>query len=252
MRTLECQLCSQLKIEKANRDAYKALARYHYRNDALGPIKAIYAMHDEHPLRRNACAAVGVIVYGSPAANSAMRNLATGGIFAGVDRAAGLALLNASMLTIRRVIIEPRYRGLGLASRLVRETMPLTGAAMIEAAAVMGRVHPFLARAGMTEYAMEPDVKTERMRTALETVEIGEHLWNDAAKVHACIERLDADKRTFMEEQMRAFVQKFATQRNLPHSPRRTEFVLSKLGDPGRYYLWLNPKKCARPKESGA
>lgn len=238
MRTFECSLCKCLKIAPAARDAYEALSRYHYRDGKLGPVKAVYAMTDEHPQRKAACPLVGVIVYGSPAANLAIRNTATGGMFAGLDRSAGLALLNATMLTIKRVIIEPRYRGLGLAAKLVRQTMPMTGAAMVEAIAVMGQVHPFFTHAGMTEYKQPPDAKTERMRAALETVGLGEHVWIDAAAVHKRIETLDKQRRALVETEMRNFLQKFATQRNMPHSLDRTEFVLSKLAAPGRYYLW--------------
>jgi hypothetical protein len=164
-------------------------------------------------------------------------------MFGGLDRAAGLALLNARLLCIRRVIIEPRYRGLGLAGRLVRETMPLTGAAMVEAVSVMGRVHPFFVRAGMTEFVPAPDVKTERMTAALEAVGIGQRLWPDTPRVHAAIAALPTRRRSFIENEMARFVQKFARQRTWPHSIERTDFILGKLGPPGRYYLWHNPEK---------
>lgn len=231
-----CSLVKYLKIGPAGREAYERLAGYHYRDGALGPVRFIYAMTDQHPARRGCTA--GVIVYGCPAANLAIRNRVTGGRFAGADLKTGLALLNAQMLTIKRVIIEPRYRGLGLASQLVRETMPRTGATMIEAIATMGSVHPFLARAGMREYARGTDAKTERMRAALESAGIGEDLWADAEDVHRRITQLDDARRAFVEGEMRRFVEKFATQRAMGACAERTEFVLSKLGDGGRYYLW--------------
>jgi hypothetical protein len=116
--------------------------------------------------------------------------------------------------------------------------MPLTGAAMVEAIATMGGVHPFLAQAGMREYAREVDAKTERMRTALESVGIGEELWADADDVHGRLLGLDRRQRAFVDDEMLRFVEKFAAQRKMEACAERTEFVLSKLGDGGQYYLW--------------
>ncbi|RKY12832.1 MAG: hypothetical protein DRP52_04210, partial [Planctomycetota bacterium] len=138
-----CSLQKQLRIVPGGRSDYQELARFHYRGAALGPTRGIYKLVDEHLWRHLAAPVVGVIVYGPPAANLAGRSAATGGVFAGLDRASALSLLNKQMACIRRVIIEPRYRGLGLASRLVAETMPLTGSPMVEAVSVMGRFHPF-------------------------------------------------------------------------------------------------------------
>jgi predicted GNAT family N-acyltransferase len=62
-----------------------------------------------------------------------------------------LSLINKNVVCITRVIIDPRFRGLGLASRLVRETMGQMGRPIVESAAVMGHVNPFFEKAGMTD-----------------------------------------------------------------------------------------------------
>jgi len=233
-----CSLQRYLHLIPGGRSDYEHLARFHYQPGVLGPVRAIYQIVDENPWRRRPVSAAGVIVYGVPSANLAARNAATGGMFAGLDRAAGLALLNERMVCIRRVIIEPRYRGLGLATRLVAETMPMTGAAMVEAVSVMGRVHPFFKRAGMTAFGMPPDAKTARMAAALEAVGVDESLWHDGEAVHATIEALPAAGRAFVEEQIRQFCEKFTNRRKMPHGPERTAFALSKLTARGEYYLW--------------
>ena len=235
-----CSLHNYLKIVPATVSDYKHLSRFHYQSTRLGPIRAVYKLIDDHPWRRLAAPLVGVIVYGSPPANLAGRNAATGGVFAGMDRASALSLLNERIVCIRRVIIEPRYRGLGLARRLVAETMPLTGAAMVETVSVMGRVHPFFTRAGMKAFAPTPEAKTERMAAALEAVGIGEGLWHDGLAAHSMIETLCRQSQGFIIEQMDGFCQKFTNQRQMPHSPQRTGFVLSKLAARGAYYLWEN------------
>ena len=239
----QCSIRKYLEIHPSGIEDYQALAGFHYRNKALGPYTHLFAVYDEHSRRRIMAPVVGVIVYRPPVPNLAIRNIVTGGFFSGLSRAAGLALLNEHVRCISRVIIDPRYRGLGLASWLVKETMPLTGAAMVEASSVMGLFHPFFKQAGMMEYRQPPDVKTERMKTALEAVGIDEHFWADTEQVHERIESLNPQQRSFIEKQIRDFLQKFASQRNLPHSLRRTDFVLSKLAPPGNYYLWFNPDK---------
>ncbi|OQY05127.1 MAG: hypothetical protein B6I25_06085 [Planctomycetales bacterium 4572_13] len=233
-----CSLQKQLRIVPGGRRDYEALAQFHYRGAALGPTRGIYKLVDEHLWRHLAAPVVGVIVYGSPPANLAGRNAATGGVFAGLDRAAGLTLLNEQMVCIRRVIIEPRYRGLGLAGRLVAETMPLTGSPMVEAVSVMGRVHPFFERAGMQAFAPAADAKTERMKAALEAVGVDEHHWHDSVAIGAKIEHLSHPLRRFIDDEMGRFCQKFTNRRQMAHSCERTEFVLSKLAGQGGYYLW--------------
>lgn len=242
-KDLNQRLYQHLSIDVADRAAYEELAAFHYRDATLGPVTDIFAIIDRHPRRRPTVPAAGVIVYRPPVPNLAIRNSVTGGYFSGLDRASGLSLLNRHVRCISRVIIDPRYRGLGLARWLVAETMPLTAAGMVEASSVMGRFHPFFQQAGMSEYTPTPDIKTERMAAALETVGIDENAWIDTGQVHEQIEALDKPQRQFIDQQIERFLQKFASQRDMAHSRQRTDFLLSKLAPPGQYYAWLNPEK---------
>lgn len=217
---------------------YEDLSRFHYCGRPCGPIHQIYKLIDDHVWRGLRAPVVGVIVYGAPSANLAARTHATGGIFAGLDRAAALTLLNEQLWCIRRVIIEPRYRGLGLAARLVGETLPLTGIPMVEAVSMMGRSHPFLERAGMTAFPPPPDVKTERLQAALETAGLAGAHSRGSDSLHAAIEQLRPKLRAFVQTEMNRFCQKFTNRRNAPHTPERTDFILSKLSHGPAYYLW--------------
>lgn len=241
--TPPCTLLNHLTIASGNTADYEQLARFHYRSASAGPIRHIYKLVDLHPWRFLAAGVVGVIVYASPPANLAARNRVTGGMFSGLDRSAQLTLLNERMLCIRRVIIEPRYRGLGLASYLVRRTLERTHAAMVEAISVMGRVQPFFERAGMTAYRPEPDAKAERMKAALEAAGLSETA--SCGRVHAAIDGLGRDERGFLLDEMERFCQKFTNRRTALHSPERTEFILSQLAETPVYYLWENPRSPA-------
>ena len=137
-----CSIVKNLEIVGGCADDYHKLARFHYRDSSLGPYAAIFAIRP----------AIGVIVYKMPSPGCQLRNVALDNPFVGMDRSTRLSLINKTIRCISRVIIEPRYRGLGLASRLVRETMGRMNTPFIEAMAVMGLINPFFEKAGMWPY----------------------------------------------------------------------------------------------------
>lgn len=181
-----------------------------------------------------------MIVYTMPSAGAEMRNVATDGFFAGFDNRTRLSLINKNIRCISRVIIEPRFRGLGLASRLVRETMPEMGVPVIEAMAVMGMVNPFFEKAGMKSYAAKMPARCVRLVEALSSAGIeGEELI-DAEMVGRKIEGLKRAERGFIESEIGRFLQSYGKRRYEGTSLKQIRFVLSKLTYRPVYYLWLN------------
>lgn len=130
------------RIEPGTRGDYLVLGRHHY---ASGE-PATYA----HVLRAvDDGRTVGVLVVSRPTLNAAWRRLAWPDALAGLDKRATAAWVNAHLRTISRVVVEPRWRGTGVARSLVRAYLddPLT--AHTEAVAAMAGVSPFFERAGM-------------------------------------------------------------------------------------------------------
>jgi hypothetical protein len=185
---------------------------------------------------------VGVIVYSMPSPRLETRNLATNNYYAGLDKSTKLSLINRDIRRISRVIIEPRFRGLGLASRLVRETMPQMNVPVIEAMAVMGLVNPFLEKARMKAYPIRPPVGSVRLIEALSLVGIEESELIDAGKVQRKLDRLDRSRAEFLEQQIKFFLKSHGLRRNDPPGPERTKYILSKLTPAGVYYIWFNEK----------
>ncbi|NLW83827.1 MAG: hypothetical protein GXY41_05410 [Phycisphaerae bacterium] len=261
-----CTLTSQLQLIRADIRAYRALRRYHYCDGALGPYCAIYALVKEGvtalPGTVNSdhswVAALpggagndgeltetvaGVIVYAPSPLNNAARDRATGGFFAMRPKAEKLALLNAHVRRISRVIIEPRYRGLGLAVRLVRDTLPLAGVAMVEASAAMGHLHPFFERAGMRAYRPAPDPARRQVERAFDEAGIDAALRIDPAAVHARMSRLPQKQYDRVENAVHLFLNRFGRRRTMPPGVERTAFVLNRLGVWPVYYTWRNPEQ---------
>lgn len=232
-----CSVCENLQIVPGCLDDYKRLAMYHYRGIHLGPASAIFV------LNRAGCETpVGVIVYSNAPAVLELRNIATNHVFAGLDRSTQLELINANIRRISRLIIEPRFRGLGLASWLVRETMPLVNVPIVEALAVMGWVNPFFERAGMKTYKAKPSQASVQFVEALSIIGIEQAELIDPLLVQQKLERLGDCEARFIEKQTRHFLKSHGRRRDMPPGIERTQYILTKLTARPVYYIWFNPK----------
>jgi hypothetical protein len=175
-----------------------------------------------------------------PSTGAELRNVATDGLFAGFDRKTRLSLINKNIRCISRVIIEPRFRGLGLASRMVRETMPQMNVPIIEAMAVMGIVNPFFEKAGMKAFAAKMPVRCIQLIEAFSAVGIEEEELIDAEKVQQKLEQLGQQEGEFIESEIKRFLQSYGERRYEKAGLERTRFVLSKLTFRPVYYIWFN------------
>ncbi|MCK4753174.1 MAG: hypothetical protein KAS75_06985 [Planctomycetes bacterium] len=238
-----CSIIRELRIVRGCLDDYRKLARYHYRDSQLGPFAAIFSIKAIGGLaRRLGGRAVGVIVYVMPSTGAELRNVATGNFFAGFDRATRLELINKNIRCISRVIIEPRFRSLGLASRLVRETMGELEVPLIEAMAVMGLVNPFFETAGMTGYTAGMSVQCVQMFEAFSVVGIDRGELFYPQKVQRKIDELNHGEFGFIEGQIKRFLGSYGKRRSMPIGIERMEFISGKLTGRPSYYIWFNPE----------
>lgn len=134
----------------------RSLAERHYLgNDPFPPERVIVAVESGVD--------VGVLAVSRPTLNGQWRRKLPG--FA--DRANHVSWINDNVRTISRVIVAIDYRGLGVATALVRQYLlnPLTP--ITEAIAAMGHVSPFFERAGMTLLGEVRAARDDRLRSAL-------------------------------------------------------------------------------------
>lgn len=119
---------------------YEVFAAMHYRQrQQVGFVSSVFVLRD-----RTNGELLGVVVYGHPSLELALRNKATSGRY--VRRA---RLLNREVRVLKRLIIHPDVRGCGLGHELVRRTLPMAGARFVECLAAMGAVNPVFEKAGM-------------------------------------------------------------------------------------------------------
>ena len=240
MKRVDCSVKANLELVKASRADYENLSRFHYRDCSLGPYAAAFALKDTHhsPTRKGCVA--GVIVYTMAAPNLELRNIALGDVFSGLGRGHLLEMINRNVRCISRVIIEPRYRGIGLASMLVRKTLGLVDVPIVEAMAVMGRVNPFFEKAGMKSYSGSTSVGAAKLREAFGAVGIEEDMFIDSWVVHEKICGMDSGSYKFINQQISRFLQAYGKRRYMEAGPERIRYVLSKLTYRPMYYIWQN------------
>jgi GNAT superfamily N-acetyltransferase len=91
---------------------------------------------------------VGICVFAAPAASLSARTRYFG--LKNPRSCVALAALNEQLWLLQRVVLNPTYRGAGIAAAFVRRACELCPVDWIETLSAMGRASPFFERAGFT------------------------------------------------------------------------------------------------------
>ena len=154
-------------LEQGDNNDYRALSHWHYRPGH--PAAIIHTLRLRHTQLNET---IGVLVVAMPTLNNPWRNLAWPRRFSTSCQRANAKRINDEIRRIARVIIDPRFRGLGLAQRLVRAYLDNPITPCTEAAAVMGAFSRFFQSAGMTAYRTPPNARQARLLDALDHMNI--------------------------------------------------------------------------------
>jgi hypothetical protein len=153
--------------------------------------------------------------------------------------------VNRELRIISRVVLAPNWRGLGLASRLVAETLHLAGTPYVEALAAMGEMHPMFQRAGMTAYPQRPAPQGERLRAALEAAGIDRAARRRGADLGRAIDALPAGPRRLVGQEVERWARSYLGAKNHRacrlDRPRVLDLAARHLDSAPAYYLWRNP-----------
>ena len=236
---MECSVMSEVTIARAGLDAWEELAPYHYRAPGVGIIRQIWAAHwRPGSMRAAEPRTAAVLLITMPVLNCALRDLALCGRYAIPDPRRRARQINRDLRCVARVVVHPRFRGMGLGVRLIRHALVHAGTPCVEALAAMGRAHPLFERAGMRAFDRPPDPATVRMIAALEYVGLravdlcDERIWR------ARIGRAGSTDRRFFRAELQRYGWRTAAGKDvaeLVHEARRR--VLSQ----PVYYLWQSP-----------
>ena len=242
-----CSLLGGIRVERGTVADWHRLAPLHYRSHHAGAVTDVFRMVYRDPGGGPGAGSgegvrVGVIVYSRSPLSLAARNRATRGRYRTWGRSALGRLVHRELRIISRVVIVPNWRGLGLARRLVAETVRQVGTPYVEALAAMGRVHPFFERAGMTAYAPGPAPQGARLRSALESVGIDRLARRSAGRLGEALEALGPSARRLAEGEIRRWARSYLAAKNhksnAPARGRLLELVARHLDSTPVYYLW--------------
>jgi ABC-type lipoprotein export system ATPase subunit/GNAT superfamily N-acetyltransferase len=142
--TKECSLVKEMRIEEGTTEDWRRLAGFHYRSHKVAGPRKIFRFVRGDEL-------CGVIVYCYPPPTAFGRRF--------VLPKMTMRELNEKLSIISRVVVHPKYRTIGLGSKLVRETLHLVGTPYVEMPAVMAKYNPFAEKAGMQKIAEQPPPK---------------------------------------------------------------------------------------------
>jgi len=142
--TQECSLVKGIQVVEGSHQDWKTLSVFHYRSHRIAAPRKIFCLKRGDEL-------CGVIVYCYPPIACFGRRQ--------VLPKMSIKELNQKLSIISRVVVHPKYRTIGLGSKLVRQTLSLAGTPYVEMVAVMAKYNPFGEKAGMQKIAEQPPSK---------------------------------------------------------------------------------------------
>jgi ABC-type transport system involved in cytochrome c biogenesis ATPase subunit/N-acetylglutamate synthase-like GNAT family acetyltransferase len=237
-----CSVCGDVRIEQGTIEDYEKLKRFHYRsknrNRTENPrLKCCFKLLYGEEL-------VGVIVYSGSHLNLKPRNIVFGERYVYTPGDLNKArLINEEIARITRVVIHPKFRGIGLGEFLVRETLPKVNARVVEVLAVMAKYNPFFEKAGMArvDYQRDEAVAGKNIRAFLEQRCFDFKLVKSQAYCRDFFSRLDEEDRKVLLGYLSEFVrQPFVRVKMV------TPDLMSKVfSSEGLYYYWISKSPCS-------
>ncbi|MEN3047950.1 MAG: GNAT family N-acetyltransferase [Candidatus Caldarchaeales archaeon] len=233
-----CSLMRGLEVSRGTLRDYEELAEFHYRGGRPAYVEAVFAARIGGEL-------AGVIVYTSVYPDLKARNAALPflrDLRRRLGREGYVRWLNEHFTRISRVVVHPKFRGIGLGAELVRRTMPLTGKAYVETLAVMARYNPFFERAGMKRVEVDRDLP-RGVKAALELLEglgADDFVLRDRKLFVGWYSSLRPGERREVREALRRAVAGFFPVRSL--DAREVAGRLARALSPPEYLIWRNPE----------
>jgi len=232
-----CSVYENISIEKASLEDYSKLSRFHYRSKGHEESEGLRA-RDYFKLLFNG-ELVGVIVYSRSYLNLKPRNMVFGKryIFTPGDLHRA-NLINEEIARISRVVVHPKFRGIGLGAYLVKETLPKVDVKVVEVLAVMAKYNPFFEKAGMAKvsYSVDRGSKEKEIRSFLESHNFDFCFVKSKTYCRKFFTRLpDPDKKRLVE-----YLTNFARQPFIKAKKVSPDLLTKMFSSEAIYLYWIN------------
>lgn len=236
-----CSLYDKVRIEKGSVEDYERLKRFHYRSKDGSKSESLRVRDCFRLLFGDDL--IGIIVYSRSYLNLKPRNMVFGDRYMFTPGDLYKArLINEEIARISRVIIHPKFRGIGLGAFLVRETLPLVKAKVVEVLAVMAKYNPFFEKAGLVrvDYRREEGSIEKKMRGFLEACNFNFSFAKSRAYCHHFFSQLkDRDKKVLL-----GYLSEFAHQPFIKMKTVTPDLLTKAFSLDGIYLYWINGLIC--------
>ncbi len=156
---------SRITITPGSRIDLLSLQDHHYNNAEPATIAAVLRANWYDTL-------AGVLVVSYPTLNADWRSIAFGPAFKLSCKGDLARKTNKHIRSIARIIVEPRFRGLGIATQLVRHYLASPLTPCTEAVSVLNAFIPLFSRAGMRRIDLPPSIRDRILTRQLADIHI--------------------------------------------------------------------------------
>ena len=237
-----CSIFKSVNIKKGTVEDYSKLSRFHYRtkgkDESAGlRLKDCYKLLFGHKL-------IGIIVYSRSYLNLKARNMVFGKRYLYTPGDLHKArLINEEIARISRVVIHPKFRGIGLGAFLVRETLPLVKTKVVEVLAAMAKYNPFFEKAGMirVDYRRDEVSVEKKIRRFLEARSFDLSFVRSKTYCRDFFRQLDPQDRKLLVESL----SEFARQPFVKVKAVKPELLARVCSSEGVYLYWVNSSLCS-------
>ena len=237
-----CSILEKVRIEKGDREDYERLKRFHYRSKGEKELESL-RMRDCYRLLYGD-SLIGVIMYSNSYLNLKARNMVFGDRYVYTPGDLYKArLINEEIARISRVVIHPKFRGIGLGEYLVKETLAKVNVKVVKVLAVMARYNPFFEKAGMqrVDHQRNETVVEKKIKAFLEEHSFDFKLDKSKAYCRSFFSRLgDEDKKVLL-----GYLTEFVQQPFVRVKSVTPELLGRALYSGSVYLYWVNSEKLA-------
>lgn len=222
---------------------YEALAEFHYIKESIEPATQIYKIRGIESTLTAFPNPMAVIVYRQPITRLRARNLATNGYFTKAKTTVGrLRLVNKKILYIARIIVDPRFRKMGMASWLLKDTLERQTIPIVETLTPIDFTNKMFQKAGFKLHLQQAPPWYGRFESVLFSIGINNVNLHVPFLVQSRIDHLPSTQYDFVSAEIKRFLTHFKSRRSMPAGIKRTTYFLSKLPFPQAYLFWHNPR----------
>lgn len=232
-----------LEIVPATLKDYSALTCYHYRTEPIKPVTQIYKVRARTPHTKEMPDPLAVIVYRMPIPDVRPRTHATKGYFhVPTSLSDRLKLVNKNIQYLARLIVDPRFRKIGLATWLLADSLTFQTAPIIETLTPIDYTNRIFLKAGFKLFHMNAPTWYKRFTDALDSIGFADQPQISPWAVQLRIDSLKGKQLNYIDNAFHQFVYHFRHRKQMPSGIDRTKFALSKIPYPKAYLIWFNPR----------